>query len=177
MCYIAAMNIRLLVSFMAVAAMAASAYWAPRGTEEMATESDCVVIGRIIRMVPNADTNRLTVTMDRLQVLKGSEHAKGIVTFDAPAKMSYCFPTSFDFGTNNETCAVFLKFAPENDFKLSVLHNSDGKIHMDVGVTNTLEEFRKKVESAPPSRLSCVTLPVFYTAQHLHLWLQISSQP
>jgi len=98
--------------------------------------------------------------MDELLVLKGLEYAGNTVTFDAPLNMIYCHP--FNFCTSNETCAVFLKFRPDNDFKLSLISDHDGKFEMDwpnqqlrranLGIKTpdgedflSLTDFRKKV--------------------------------
>ncbi len=153
--------------------VAPATFWAPTPIERLAADSDCVVIGRVKQLVTNTNTHRVAVTMDELMVLKGFEHAKDTVTFDAPINMQYCYP--FNSCTSNETCAVFLKFKRENNFKLSLISDSDGKFDIDWPAQHlrranlaimaddgenslTLEEFTRKVKAGAPPRLS--TLPV-----------------
>jgi hypothetical protein len=143
-------------------------FWVPTPIEALAAESDCVVIGRIRQLVPGTNRNRVTVTMDELFVLKGSEHAGATVTFDAPLTMRYCHP--FNSCTSNETCAVFLKISRENHFKLSLVRDNDGKFVMDWPAQHlrranltiqaddgenslSLREFRKKVEGTKQAQL------------------------
>jgi hypothetical protein len=84
------MNARVVICCLAFGAMAARAYWMDTPLEQLAAQSDCVVIGRVTSIVADTNTFRLRVTMNELMSLKGSQGLGDSVSFDAPFTLMHC---------------------------------------------------------------------------------------
>ncbi len=84
------MKVRVAICCLAFGAMTVRAYWMDTPLEQLAAQSDCVVIGRVTGIVADTNTFRLRVTMNELMPLKGSQQPGDSVTFDAPFTLSHC---------------------------------------------------------------------------------------
>ena len=84
------MKAGVVICCLAFGAMAARAYWIDTPLDQLAAQSDCVVIGRVSSVVADTNTFRLRVTMNELIPLKGSQGLGDSVSFDAPFTLSSC---------------------------------------------------------------------------------------
>ena len=184
------MKARLLAASLAIFAMAASAYWVPTSIEQLAANSDCVIIGRVTRLTPSTNQYRVLVTLDVLSTLKQHGPAEASVTFEAPFTLLHCvvvmgedgkpLPPDLNSFAVNDTCAVFLSCAAENHAMLKLVSDSDGKFTVDwatkklwrsvmaAGDQNslTLEAFAGLIhagESLPRSSIQFYTAPTTAT--------------
>jgi hypothetical protein len=94
----------------------AAEFLSPSSMEDLATNSDSIVIGRVKGLLLDQDTARARVTLDILEALKGNAVAGKDLTFESPCYLGSVFSVStrvwipIDY-QSNEVCCVFLKTA------------------------------------------------------------------
>jgi hypothetical protein len=115
------MKARLLAGMLGFLGLGAFAYWIDMPLQDLAAQSDCVVIGRVIRLQPNTNTLRVQVTMNELLVLKGIEPVGDTITFDAPYTLHHC--VQFHVKANQVAQPVKPSVFESNGV-VSILHSS-----------------------------------------------------
>jgi hypothetical protein len=97
---------------------AAAEFLSPSSMEDLATNSDDIVVGRVKALLLDQDTARTKVTLDILESFKGNTTVGKELTFESPCYLGSVYsvttpglidiPLSYE---SNEVCCVFLRTA------------------------------------------------------------------